>query len=102
LWTLSAKTSTNVPVSTQGTNAAKKIVGRKRGIITDTLGLLLSVIVAAASVSDKHHRRQPARRRDHAPFPGLPRHGSTQGFKTKVVECGASLGIDVEIRVLPA
>jgi len=46
------KTSTNVPAVTQGTDAGKKIVGRKRGIITDTLGLLLAVVVTAASVSD--------------------------------------------------
>ncbi|GAA2351790.1 hypothetical protein GCM10010170_042110 [Dactylosporangium salmoneum] len=37
--TQSVKTSTNVPLSTQGTDAGKKVVGRKRGIITDTLGL---------------------------------------------------------------
>src|SRR5262249_20685019 len=43
--TQSVKTSTNVPLSTQGTDAGKKVVGRKRGIITDTLGLLLAVIV---------------------------------------------------------
>lgn len=33
----SVKTSTNVPLSTQGTDAGIKIVGRRRGIITDTL-----------------------------------------------------------------
>src|SRR3954447_228469 len=50
--TQSVKTSTNVPTATQGIDAGKKIVGRKRGVITDTLGLLLAVLVAAASVSD--------------------------------------------------
>ena len=50
--TQSVKTSTNVPAVTQGTDAGKKILGRKRGIITDTLGLLRAVIVTAASVSD--------------------------------------------------
>ncbi len=48
----SVKTSTNVPLATQGPDAGKKIVGRKRDIITDTLGLLLAVIVTAASASD--------------------------------------------------
>jgi Transposase DDE domain len=42
----------HVPAVTQGTDAGKKILGRKRGIITDTLGLLLAVVVTAASVSD--------------------------------------------------
>ena len=50
--TQSVKTSTNVPAVTQGTDAGKKILGRKRGIITDTLGLLRAVVVTAASVSD--------------------------------------------------
>jgi transposase len=48
--TQSVKTSTNVPAVTQGTDAGKKILGRKRGIITDTLGLLPAVVVTAASV----------------------------------------------------
>jgi hypothetical protein len=46
--TQSVKTSTNVPLDTQGIDAGKKIIGRERGIITDTLGLLLAVIVTAA------------------------------------------------------
>ena len=33
-------------------DAGKKIVGRKRSIVTDTLGLLLAVLVTAASVQD--------------------------------------------------
>ncbi|WP_231931634.1 IS5 family transposase [Micromonospora echinospora] len=47
----SVKTSTNVPLATQGTDGGKKIVGRERGVITDTLGLFLAVIVTAASAS---------------------------------------------------
>lgn len=50
--TQSVKTSTNVPVTSQGTDAAKKIVGRKRGILTDTIGLILAVTVTAASLSE--------------------------------------------------
>lgn len=33
----SAKTSTNVPTTTHGIDAGKRIIGRKRGNITDTL-----------------------------------------------------------------
>src|SRR6266568_5808390 len=50
--TQSVKTSTNIPLASQGIDAAKKIVGRKRGIVTDTLGLILAVIVTAASLSE--------------------------------------------------
>ncbi len=48
----SVKTSTSVPAAGQGIDAGKKIVGRKRSIVTDTLGLLLAVLVTAASVQD--------------------------------------------------
>ena len=46
------RTSGNVPESSQGIDAGKKIKGRKRHIATDTLGLLLVVLVTAASVQD--------------------------------------------------
>jgi hypothetical protein len=48
----SVKTSTSVPAADQGIDAAKKIVGRKRSIVVDTLGLLLAAVVTAASVQD--------------------------------------------------
>jgi transposase len=44
----SVKTSTSAPATSQGVDASKKIVGRKRSIITDTLGLLSAVLVTAA------------------------------------------------------
>jgi hypothetical protein len=48
------KISTNPPLEIQGTDAAKKIVGRKRSIVTDALGLLLAVVVCAASVTENN------------------------------------------------
>lgn len=36
----------------RGTDGAKKVHGRKRHILTDTLGLLLAVVVTAANVDD--------------------------------------------------
>ncbi len=94
--TQSVKTSTNVPASTQGTDAGKKIVRRKSGIITDTLGLLVAVIVTAASVSDNPIG---AALLDEATarHPSLAKTWVDAGFKTTVVEYGASLGIDVEV-----
>ncbi|GIF09661.1 hypothetical protein Asi03nite_71990 [Actinoplanes siamensis] len=94
--TQSVKTSTNVPTGTQGTDAGKKIVGRKRGIITDTLGLLLYVIVTAASVSDNAIGMdlldQTATK-----YPSITKTWVDAGFKSTVVEHGANLGIDIEI-----
>ncbi|GAA3113118.1 hypothetical protein GCM10010449_39210 [Streptomyces rectiviolaceus] len=46
------KTSANVHLADQGTDAGKRIIGRKRHLGCDTLGLLLTVLVTAASVSD--------------------------------------------------
>jgi transposase len=42
-----------VPRGTRGYDAGKKINGRKRFIVTDTLGLLIVVMVCAASVQDR-------------------------------------------------
>ncbi len=89
----SVKTSTNVPLSTQGPDAGKKIIGRKRGIITDTLGLLLAV--AAASTSDNTIGINLL---DQATttHPTLTKTWVAAGFKSRVVEHGAHLGVDVE------
>lgn len=46
------KTSANVAENSQGIDAGKKIKGRKRHVITDTLGLVLAVLVTAANVHD--------------------------------------------------
>ncbi|RSM37529.1 IS5/IS1182 family transposase, partial [Actinoplanes sp. ATCC 53533] len=82
--------------ATQGTDAGKKIVGRKRGIITDTLGLLLYVIVTAASVSDNVIGMDLLDQTS-AKYPTITKTWVDAGFKVKAVEHGAALGIDVEI-----
>jgi transposase len=74
----------------------KKIIGRKRGIITDTLGLLLVVVVTAASVSDNMIGMDLL---DQATtvYPTLTKTWVDAGFKNKLVEHGAKLGVDVEV-----
>ena len=94
--TQSVKTSTNVPTATQGIDAGKKIVGRKRGVITDTLGLLLAVLVAAASVSDNAIGMDLLDRAT-TTHPTLTKTWVDAGFKSTVVEHGAALGVDVEV-----
>ncbi|MFD8216817.1 transposase [Streptomyces sp. NPDC059697] len=49
----SVRTADTVPVSTRGFDTVKKVKGRKRFIVTDTLGLPLSVHVVAASIHDR-------------------------------------------------
>ncbi|MBG0814623.1 IS5 family transposase [Planomonospora sp. ID82291] len=92
----SIKTAVGVPLATQGTDPAKKIVGRKRTIATDTLGLLLSVPVTAASVHDNtagmHVLDQIA-----AAHPTITKAWVDSGYKNAMVEHGATRGIDVEV-----
>jgi transposase len=94
--TQSVKTATTVPLATQGIDPGKKIVGRKRGIITDTLGLLLAAVVTAASVSDN---TIGAYLLDQATtiHPTLAKTWVDAGFKNTVIEHGATLGVDVEV-----
>ncbi|MFC9035333.1 transposase [Streptomyces arboris] len=92
----SVKTSNSVPAAGQGIDAGKKIVGRKRSIVTDTLGLLLAVLVTAASRSGLHRRTHPpgagCRR------PPLPAKAWVDGgYRKHFVEHAATLGIDLEI-----
>lgn len=94
--TQSVKTSGNVPARDQGTDAAKKIAGRKRGVVTDTLGLLLAVIVAAASVTE-NSAGIALLTQAKAASPAITRAWADQGFKNQAIEHGAALGIDVEI-----
>jgi transposase len=49
----SVKGAASVPAATRGFDGGKKVNGRKRHIVVDTLGLLLAVVVTAASVTDR-------------------------------------------------
>jgi transposase len=49
----SLRAAETVAASSRGYDAAKKVQGRKRHVIVDTLGLLLVVIVTAAGVQDR-------------------------------------------------
>ena len=53
----SVKAAETVPTSSRGFDAGKKINGRKRHIAVDTLGLLLTVLVTAASTQDRDGAR---------------------------------------------
>ncbi|MFF9498492.1 IS5 family transposase [Streptomyces sp. NPDC014656] len=49
----SVKAAASVPAASRGFDGGKKVNGRKRHIVVDTLGLLLAVMVTAASVTDR-------------------------------------------------
>jgi transposase len=92
----SVKTSSNVPESSQGIDAGKKIKGRKRHIATDTLGLLLVVLVTAASVQDTPGGRAVVAELA-ARHPSVTRAWVDAGYQRSVAEAGAAHGIDVEV-----
>jgi len=90
------KTPPSVHSRSQGVDAAKKIVGRKRSIAVDTLGLLLAVLVTAASVQDSVAGAllldQVATQ-----HPGIRKMWVDGGYRQHLVEHAATLGIDMEI-----
>ncbi|MFD4144692.1 IS5 family transposase [Streptomyces sp. NPDC058572] len=53
----SVRAAETVPAGSRGWDAGKKVGGRKRHIAVDTLGLLLVVLVTAASVQDRDGAR---------------------------------------------
>jgi transposase len=53
----SVRAADTVPKQSRGFDAAKKVNGRKRHVAVDTLGLLLVVLVTAASVQDRDGAR---------------------------------------------
>ncbi|WP_367223068.1 transposase [Streptomyces sp. 16-176A] len=54
----SVKVDATVTFGSRGFDAGKKINGRKRHLLTDTLGLLLAVLVTPASVTDRDGARE--------------------------------------------
>ena len=92
----SIRTSGNVPESSQGIDAAKKIKGRKRHIATDTLGLLLVLLVTAASVQDTTGGRDVVDALA-ARHPAVVTAWADSGYQRSVMKRGAAHGIDVRV-----
>lgn len=92
----SIKTSGNVPACDQGKDVGKKIVGRKRHVGVDTLGLLLAVWVTTASVSDNTGGIHLLTKLS-AAHQQLRKAWADNGYRTTAVDHSARLGIDLEI-----
>jgi transposase len=84
----SVRAADTVPKATSGFDAGKKTKGRKRFIVTDTLGLLLAVHVVAASVQDRDGGKRPLlwTRLDH---PTVRKFWADQGFAGRLVTWAA-------------
>jgi transposase len=91
----SVHAAVNVPAATSGKDAAKKVPGRKRGIAVDAIGLIIAVVVMAASAHD--NAIGTALLSKAAATSTVSKALVDQGFKNTVVEHGLKLGIDVEI-----
>lgn len=94
--TQSIRAANHVPAATTGKDAAKKVSGRKRGLAVDALGLVIAVVVTAASVTDN---AIGIRLLDKvvAHTPTVSRAWVDAGFKQDLALHGAVLGVDVEV-----
>ncbi|WP_093470109.1 IS5 family transposase [Streptomyces melanosporofaciens] len=90
------RASMNAPKDTTGLDVGKRSPGRKRGIATDVLGLLIAVVVVAASAHD-NAIGIVLLDKVAASAPTVTKAWVDAGFKNAVVEHGSQLGIDVEI-----
>lgn len=96
--TQSVRAAAGVPKATTGRDAGKKVPGRKRGLAVDVLGLVIAVVVAAASMHDNAIGNALLDRVADATPPGSVQTALVdQGFKSSVVTHGATHGIDVQI-----
>jgi putative transposase len=72
--------------SDRGFDAGKRVKGRKRHIVVDTLGLLIGVIVTSAAVSDSAGARQLLRQMRHR-FPRLRCIMADASYQGTLVDC---------------
>jgi transposase len=94
--TQSVHAAASVPAGTTGKDAGKKVPGRKRGLAVDVLGLVIAVVVLAASA---HENAAGTALLDKvaASTPSVTAALVDQGFKGSVVAHGATLGIGVQV-----
>jgi transposase len=94
--TQSIRAANHVPAATTGKDAGKKVPGRKRGLAVDALGLIIAVVVTAASVTDTVIGvRLLDKVVEHTPT--VTRAWVDAGFKHDLGIHGAVLGVDVEV-----
>ncbi|WP_428962214.1 transposase [Micromonospora fluostatini] len=92
----SVRAANHVPGATTGKDVGKRVPGRKRGLAVDTLGLVIAVVVTAASVIDNAIGiRLLDKVVEHTPT--VTRAWVDAGFKQDFALHGAVLGVDVEV-----
>ncbi|MCA1697570.1 MAG: IS5 family transposase [Actinobacteria bacterium] len=81
----SVKGAATVGASSRGFDAGKKVNGRKRHVVVDTIGLLLLVMVTTASVQDRDGAR-PVLEAMSTAFPAVTLVWADGGYAGKLVE----------------
>ncbi|WP_328738278.1 IS5 family transposase [Streptomyces erythrochromogenes] len=94
--TQSIHAAAGVPASTTGRDPAKRVPGRKRGLAVDVLGLVIAVVVLAASAHDNTAGVTLLDQVAEHTGGSVNKALVDQGFKNQVTAHGAGLGIDVE------
>ncbi|MFD7533519.1 IS5 family transposase [Streptomyces sp. NPDC059849] len=95
--TQSLHAAAGVPAETTRRDANKKVPGRKRGLAVDVLGLVIAVVVMAASVHDNAVGSALLDRVVAGTESGAVKKALVdQGFKNAVRDHGAAVGIEVE------
>ncbi|MFJ2154529.1 IS5 family transposase [Streptomyces microflavus] len=95
--TQSVRAAAGVPRTTTGLDANKKASGRKRGLAVDVLGLIIGVVVTAASAHDNAAGTALLDQAAEGCGMRLEKVLVDQGFKEAVIVHGALLDIDVEV-----
>lgn len=89
------KASSNAPDASQGYDAGKRTKGRKRHIAVDTLGLLLAIVITAASVQDTNGGKDVTTALA-AAHPTVAYGWVDNGYKTGFLQHAAAHGITFE------
>ena len=86
----SVRAADTVPRASRGWDAAKKVNGRKRHIAVDTAGLVLDVVITAASVQDRQGAR-PLLWNTHRACPRVRLIWADAGYTGKLAAWAATL-----------
>ena len=81
----------------------KKVKGRKRHIVTDTMGNMLAVVVHAANVHDTKSGINPAKEA-YAAYPTIEKFCGDEGYRKSFEEdvlAKLGLGVDISVRIVP-
>lgn len=95
--TQSVRAAAGVPRTTTGLDANKKVSGRERGLAVDVLGLIIGVVVMAASAHDNAAGIALLDQAAERCGMRLEKALVDQGFKEAVIVHGALLDIGVEV-----